>query len=92
MLKTQVETEKDEQEKTEQTNETKKQRKGTLIIREVGLCRGGTQPQNKDEEIYSRPAISTSGKLRCDFCKREFNTLTEQRQHMTRRHATQLNE
>ena len=92
MLKTQVETEKDEHEKTEQTNETGKHRKGTLTIREVGLRRGETQPQNKDDDIYSRPAISTTGKLRCDFCKREFNTLTEQRQHMTRRHATQLNE
>ena len=38
------------------------------------------------------PTITTSGKVKCDFCKRDFDTISEQQQHMNRRHSEQLKE
>ena len=81
-LELQADLDKDTQNNDNSTKETEPQKKGPLIIREIGLRRGGTQTENKEEEYYIRPAISTSGKVCCDFCRREFNTLTEQCQHM----------
>ena len=69
-------------------------RKGTLTIREVGLRKPGTNTDKNDPTPTndSMPVITTSGKVRCDFCKRSFNTLAEQKQHMVRRHHAQLAE
>ena len=63
-------------------------KKGTLTIREVGIPKPGTSTEHAMTEVM--PAITTAGKVRCDFCKRAFNTIYEQKQHMARRHLAQL--
>ena len=77
-------------EKDEQAETQEKDKKGTLVIREVGLRKGGTQTDTVDDTPM--PTITSSGKVRCNFCRRDFNTLAEQKQHMTRRHPDQLRE
>ena len=64
-------------------------KKGTLTIIEVGIPKPGTSTEHAT--IEAMPVITTSGKVQCDFCKRSFNTITEQKQHMVRRHLAQLN-
>ena len=64
-------------------------KKGTLTIIEVGIPKPGTSTEHVTTEAM--PVITTSGKVQCDFCKRSFNTITEQKQHMARRHLAQLN-
>ena len=83
-----LEHEKDEQ--TEKKNRDKKDKKGTLVIREVGLKKRGTQEETDNDTPM--PTITSSGKVRCNFCRRDFNTLSEQKQHMSRRHPEQLRE
>ena len=65
-------------------------KKGTLIIREVGIPKPGTSTDQTPTDVM--PVITTAGKVQCDFCKRAFNTLSEQKQHMVRRHLAQLQE
>ena len=65
-------------------------RKGTLTIREIGIPKPGKSTEQTNSDVM--PVITTSGKVRCDFCKRAFNTITEQKQHMARRHLAQLQE
>ena len=71
-------------------------RKGTLTIREVSLRKPGTSTDKSEptpaNDNDAMPVITTSGKVRCDFCKRSFNTLAEQKQHMVCRHHAQLAE
>ena len=64
--------------------------KGTLTIREIGILKPGTSTTQPSTDVM--PVITTSGKVQCDFCKRAFNTLSEQKQHMVRRHHAQLKE
>ena len=78
---------KKEREKDEQPPKRDRNKKGKLVIRSVGIKKGGSQ---KDcENDTPMPTITSSGKVRCNFCRRAFDTLTEQRQHMTRRHPDQ---
>ena len=64
--------------------------KGTLTIREVGIPKPGTSTDQTPTDVM--PVITTAGKVQCYFCKRAFNTITEQKQHMARRHLAQLQE
>ena len=77
-------------EKDEQTETQGNDKKGTLVIREIGLRKGGTRKDNTDDAPM--PTITSSGKVRCNFCRRDFDTLAEQKQHMARRHPDQLKE
>ena len=45
-------------------------KKGTLVIREVGLRKGGTRADTVDDTPM--PTITSSGKVRCNFCRRDF--------------------
>ena len=74
---------------TAEREEENTPKKGTLTIIEVGIPKPGTSTENTTTEAM--PVITTAGKVQCDFCKRSFNTLTEQKQHMVRRHLVQLN-
>ena len=80
--------ENDEQE--ERPSNEHHDKKGMLVIREVGLRKGGTQKDAEDDTPM--PTITSSGKVRCDFCRRDFDTLAEQKQHMSRRHPDLLRE
>ena len=77
-------------EKDEQSETQDRDKKGKLVIREVSLKKGGTQKDTEDDTPL--PTITNSGKVRCNFCKRDFDTLSEQKQHMSRRHPDQLRE
>ena len=55
--------------------------KGVLTIREVGIKNtptGITDPVGR---------VTNEGKLRCDYCRRSFDTRTEKNLHIARRHA-----
>ena len=85
-------TAKEKPEKDEQTETQEKDKKGTLVIREIGLRKGGTRTDADTIDDTPMPTITSSGKVRCNFCRRDFDTLAEQKQHMTRRHPDQLRE
>ena len=77
-------------EKDEQSVAQDRDKKGKLVIRQVGLKKGGTQKDTEDDTPL--PTITSSGKVRCNFCRRDFDTMTEQKQHMSRRHPDLLRE
>ena len=81
---------KTDREKDEQPSKHDRDKKGKLIIRNVGIKKGGTQQDTENDTPM--PTITSSGKVRCNFCRRAFDTLTEQKQHMSRRHPDQLRE
>ena len=81
---------KPEPEKDEQLENDDCDKKGMLVICEDSLRKGGTQKDTEDDTPM--PTITSSGKVRCNFCRRDFNTLSEQKQHMSRRHPEQLRE
>ena len=77
-------------EQIEKKNCDKKDKKGMLVIREVGLKKRSTQKETDNDTPM--PTITSSGKVCCNFCRRDFNTLSEQKQHMSRCHPEQLRE
>ena len=58
-------------------------RKGILTITEVGIR---STPTGSTDPVGP---VTNEGKLRCDFCKRSFNTRSEKLQHIKRRHPFQ---
>ena len=60
--------------------------KGILTITEVGIR---SRPSTSSDPVGP---VTSEGKLRCDYCKRSFNTRSEKLQHINRRHADRAKE
>ena len=60
--------------------------KGVLTITEVGIR---SRPSTSSDPVGP---VTSEGKLRCDYCKRSFNTRSEKLQHINRRHADRTHE
>ena len=58
---------KTDHEKDEQPSKHEKNKKGRLIIRNVGIKKGGTQKDTDNDTPM--PTITSSGKVRCNFCR-----------------------